>query len=690
MIYLQRHFHVKYNFIKSEKMKPFTLLVSFLAFSAALQAQTLDTWSDTWVCDDELGRTVASADGGVERTGIDSTVVIGMFYYVWHGQHGTEVKDNTRLVAANPENPAWGDPGQFHWGGRPVLGYYSGGNPFVVAKHMQMLADAGIDYWFFDVTNGWTYDDNVKVVMAEIDRREALGLKTPKLAYLTNASTANVVTHLYETFYSNPEYDKYWFLWDGKPLLLTNESGFNSLPDSIRNHFTARYSWAWQHGENQWPWLARYPQQVGYTTKDGQRVTEQITVATASAPDGMHKGKSYHDGAEPEVDKYGLSTETPYGRFAEEQWKQAFAVHPPMVMMTQWNEWMAQRFLVNNRNELYLTRPGAEKKIGETYFVDVYNQEFCRDLEPSSEPLIRDNYYLQMVSNVRKYRGVRNIPLPTVSKTIDIDGDFAQWQDVTPDFIDEPGDTKYKKTDIQESQARQRSSNDIVLSRVTKDADSLYFYVKVNNSFFYTDIYTGNYWMTLLLNPDCNYRTGWHGYKYMVRTLKQATSLYRYNEADSTWSTIAKVHCKRSGGEMMLAIGRGDINLTADRDFDFKWIDNIPSSGTDILQFIYDGDVAPNGRFNYRYKGSNLTTCITSGKSGWKEPEIINGTLHYGSTKKGPVSIDIFNTAGQIVKSIRQATASSAYCETLNFPANIYLIKYNIAGRKGTKKVKFN
>lgn len=671
-------------------MKRISFISILFILSIPFQARTVDTWSDTWVCDDELGRPVASADAGVEREGIDSSAIFGIFYYVWHGCHGAEVKDNTLLLAANPENPSWGSPGQFHWGGRPALGYYQGGNRFVVAKHMQMLADAGIDFWFFDVTNGWTYDENVKVVMEEIDRRSALGLKTPKLAYLTASGTADVVRHLYETFYSKPEYDKYWFTWDGKPLLLTNESGFKSLPDTIRNRFTARYSWAWQHGNDQWPWLARYPQQAGYTTKNGLRVTEQITIATASAPDGMHKGKSYHDGAEPQVDKYGVCTETPYGLFAQEQWQQAFKVHPPLVMLTQWNEWMAQRFLVKNANELYLTRPGAEKKIGETYFVDVYNQEFCRDIEPSSEPLIRDNYYLQMVSNVRKYRGVRNIPVPTVSKTIDIAGDFSQWDDISPKFTDEPGDVKYNKEDVQEEETRRRSTNDIVLSRVTKDADSLYFYVKVDNTYFYSNSYSGNYWMTLLLNTDCNYRTGWHGYKYMVRNLRGSTMLYRYNESDSTWTDVTKVHYKRRGGEMMLAIGRKDVRLADDRDFDFKWIDNIPSNRTDILQFIYDGDVAPNGRFNYRYKGSNLTTAVSSGRTGRKEPRVENGILQYHTAKKNPVLIDIYNMEGHCVKTIRQKGSKGTYREKLSLPRGIYLMKYSISGRKGTKKFRTN
>ena len=35
-------------------------------------------------------------------------------------------------------------------------------------------------------------------------------------------------------------------------------------------------------------------------------------------------------------------------------------------------------------------------------------------------------------------------------------------------------------------------------------------------------------------------------------------------------------------------------------DIEFKWIDSVPASG-DILGFYLHGDVAPDGRFNYRY-----------------------------------------------------------------------------------------
>ena len=139
---------------------------------------------------------------------------------------------------------------------------------------------------------------------------------------------------------------------------------------------------------------------------------------------------------------------------------------------------MAQRFLIENSDQYGFVRPGGTAKVGETYFVDVYNQEFSRDIEPSADSLIRDNYYLLMTSNIRKYRGVTRIPVPVVSKSIDLQGDYSQWDDVTPEFRDEPGDTYYISSTAQNVETRRRKAVDIVKAKVTKDEEYLYFYVE--------------------------------------------------------------------------------------------------------------------------------------------------------------------------------------------------------------------
>ncbi|MBR4722358.1 MAG: hypothetical protein IK053_04795, partial [Muribaculaceae bacterium] len=200
-----------------------------------------DTYSDTWVAWDELGREVANSDNGVAPTTV-SDRHIGMFYYIWHGQHGTEYKDLTNMIAANPSSPAFGAEGAFHWWGEPAMGYYAAGDKYIVAKHMQMLVDAGVDFYFFDVTNAFTYDAKVKVVMKEIDRRTSLGLKSPKLVFCLHSNPGTTLQTLWNSFYSDSANNKYWFYWNDKPLILCdkNDSSVQALSSTIRNYFTFR------------------------------------------------------------------------------------------------------------------------------------------------------------------------------------------------------------------------------------------------------------------------------------------------------------------------------------------------------------------------------------------------------------------------------------------------------------------
>ena len=572
-------------------MKRFLFSAFFFSLFTITQAKTQDVFSNTWYCVDGLGRTVANVEDGSAPSMSREDALIGIFYYVWHGQHGTEIKDITALLDSSVDNPHWGDAGMFHWGGQPALGYYKGGDSFIISKHMQMLIDAGIDFYFFDVTNAFTYDDIIRKVMAEVDRRQSLGLRTPKLAFVTHSATAKTVTSLYNTFFSKPEYDKYWFKWEDKPLILVEKKDWKNVAPDIRKHFTARYSWAWQTGKKEWPWLANTPQGFGYTldTK-GDTVIEQVSVATAQHPYSKI-GKSYHNGQEPAINAYGLCKETPYGYYFQEQWDRALSVRPKVVMVTQWNEWMAQRFIIEKAEQLNLIRPGAQAKIGETYFVDVYNQEFNRDIEPSAEPLIQDNYYLQLVSNIRRFKGVSPFAVLRADKRINIKGSFSQWDDVTSSYCDESGDCQFTSITAQKPETFERKTNDIVLCKVVRNKNELFFYVKSDSLLVPASAKT--HWMTLFLNPDGKYDMGWHGYRYLVEN----GWLYRY---DNGWQKVKRVKFQVGGKELMLSLNARDINYQ-NRHLDFKWVDNVPKENLNIMDFYGNGDVAPNGRFNYRY-----------------------------------------------------------------------------------------
>lgn len=97
----------------------FLTLLGLLSILTPVKAQTWETYPDTWVAVDELGRNVASSDAGVTRNEVDKNCTIGMFYYIWHGMHTMAGKDITELLNENLENPNWGAEQTFHWGYKP-------------------------------------------------------------------------------------------------------------------------------------------------------------------------------------------------------------------------------------------------------------------------------------------------------------------------------------------------------------------------------------------------------------------------------------------------------------------------------------------------------------------------------------------------------------------------------------------
>ena len=70
--------------------------------------------------------------------------------------------------------------------------------------------------------------------------------------------------------------------------------------------------------------------------------------------------------------------------------------------------------------------------------MDQFDQEFSRDIEPMKGGH-GDNYYWQLVANVRRFKGAPPLPQASRPKTIRIAGGFEQWHDVAPEFADHVG-----------------------------------------------------------------------------------------------------------------------------------------------------------------------------------------------------------------------------------------------------------
>ena len=568
----------------------------------APQAQGFrDLQSDTWVATDALGRESPTA---AQARSLRMDRYVGVFYFLWHGYHGTDGPyDNTKIIA-DPAHNALGPPGAFHWWGEPAVGYFRSDDPWVQRKNLQMLTEAGVDVLFFDVTNAFTYPKEFKTVCDVAEEMRRQGNPTPQIAFITHAGPGQTVTRLYDDVYSKGLYPDLWFQWDGKPLILGEKTGKmdNGTPmdPKVVDFFTWRDSWAWDPGQDKWQWIDKYPQRPGWHVDPTK--PEEVPVSVAGHPvDSL--GRSYHSdeqwghGTEPPVDSHFLAADVNNGIQFDQQWQQALKIDPQFVLVTGWNEWVAQRFLADG------PRPFAGHMIGkgDTFFVDNYNEEFSRDAMPMKGGY-GDDYYMQLVDGIRRFKGVRPIPTAHGFRTVSVGSSFSAWSRVAPEYRAALGGTLHRDWPGwgQLHYTNTTGRNDIGVAKIACDAENVSFYVRTRAPL---TPFTDQNWMQLLIDADQNSKTGWNGYDFVVnsRVLGPHTTTLKRLSNGKEWT----VKYRAVGNQLVVTIprtllGLTDLHRTA---FDFHWVDNCPVGGDParINDWWYDGSSAPDGRFNYRY-----------------------------------------------------------------------------------------
>lgn len=162
---------------------------------------------------------------------------VGLFYFLWLGAHGNKVYDISDLLENNPD--ALWDPegttesptGSYHFWGEPLYGYYRSDDPWVITRHVELFTMAGIDFLGFDVTNAVTYD-NVVIKMLEIlDKYQKQGWDVPKIMFITNSGSKDVINSLYAKYYKEGAehyYPDLWYAPEGKPMICGNPRNFTS------------------------------------------------------------------------------------------------------------------------------------------------------------------------------------------------------------------------------------------------------------------------------------------------------------------------------------------------------------------------------------------------------------------------------------------------------------------------------
>ncbi|WP_298650923.1 hypothetical protein [uncultured Proteiniphilum sp.] len=534
------------------------------------------------------------------------TKYVGLFYSLWLGQHNRGVYDISRLLSDNPSallNPD-GEPesplNQFHFWGEPLYGYYNMNDPWVVTRHIELLTHAAIDYLCIDATNTFIYPNPAKNLFEVLLKFQKQGFNVPKVVFYTNSRSGETVNRIYENFYKDGLYERLWFKPNGKPLMIgitennanaSDMTKFHSFTDYIIPemiaYFDVRES-QWPNGDfnpDAVPWMSwQYPQwnHNGSVAVPVAQHSHSVIYASSMHPE-CSRG---YNNATGKVEK-----EWAAGANFQTMWD---AVHEKKdsinnVLVTSFNEWMAIKY----KNEA-----------NEVFFVDVYNPEFSRDIEMMKGGY-NDNFYMQLVKNVRKFKFVEGSHYQYQNKTIDIHESPGEiWSNVQATYVDFAGDAISRDFVDAASTGRYTdysNRNDIAKIKVVHDEKNIYFMIQTLD-----DItpYNGEdiNWMNVLI------RTGggppsFEGYQFVINRKpdKINTTSVERSTGGYHWEYAGDAYYSIEGNVLQLAIPLALLGLSKNNcSIEFKVADNV-TRFNDIMDYYVTGDSAPLGRLNFSY-----------------------------------------------------------------------------------------
>jgi len=440
------------------------------------------------------------------------------------------------------------------------------------------------------------------------DQAQKDGVNVPKIAFMLPfgpmPNSLVSLRQLYRDVYKPGRYENLWFYWKGKPCIMAYPDNLEDNPEDkkISEFFTFRpgqpdYVDGPQR-KDQWAWLENYPQHGYIPTNDNSY--EQVAVGVSqnagpsteghcsafNLPGTYGRSYSYEKGFDPRVDGYL------YGWNFQEQWERAFELDPELVFVTGWNEYIAGQWLPEH------------SWTGDPFsFVDQFDWDRSRDIEPNKGWGDKgDVYYLQLIDNVRKYKGMARPLEVSPSRKIKWK-DPQEWSKINPYFPhykgnvmerDHPG--KYDQYYVNKS-----GRNDIVGARVSRDEEYIHFYVETDNELTTP---SGKNWMMLFLDVDRDKSSGWYGYDFVINRLnpENGKAILENNVGNRwEWEVKTEVDIHIDKDFLVVRIPKKLLGIDNDRiDIEFKWNDNMQENGN-IMDFYVNGDTAPGGRFNYIY-----------------------------------------------------------------------------------------
>ena len=523
---------------------------------------------------DGLGRSVADLSSAPIRR---EDKLVGMFYFLWLGEHGRHRPYNiSKIVAENPnagfnlDTNLWGRIGAYHHWGEPLYGYYYSTDEWVMRRHMKLIIQADIDFLFFDTTNAVIYENNAKRVLSILDEYRRQGFKIPKIMFYTNTKSGETVERIYNAIYKDNFCPETWFCERGKPIIVAD---YEDCPAYLRRYFRIKTA-QWPNEPDKpggWPWMDFTRPQRVFLDDDGNRETMSVSVAqhpqikmgdSVLYGEKANRGRGYHNGEndpDPEAYKYGYN-------FAE-QWEWALKIDPRIVLVTGWNEWVAGRW--NGRPE----RP--------IMFVDCANYEYSRDIEMMRGGYF-DNYLMQLADYVRKFKGTDENPTFNEGAVATYynfsDGDFSRNYD------------GYGRVYTNYTQR-----NAIERIDVCTDKEDITFTIRTKNALFKN---RDGDWMKVYINTNKGI-----SYDFVLNNSPKADAETTLATIDASFNLADISPARYFVGEnnVEIKVARAALDLADEFELWFKVVDSRDKI-TSFEDFYILGDVAPLGRFNYVYK----------------------------------------------------------------------------------------
>ena len=723
-------------------MKKFIIIIELFLFSITLLALNKTGikgdssnygYNVNSICSvDQFGRTLDVI------TGTKTNKYVGVFYFTWLGQHPSEmtgIYDNIKILAADSGQPMlnlFNKSGttksplnMYHFWGEPLYQYYNSSDEFVMRRHIELLTAASVDFLVFDVTNGFTYDNVWMKLLFILNSYQQQGWNVPKVAFLTNAYSESVMSHLYDVLYKQNLYPNLWFRPNGdKPLIIgkfDNEPAAG-LEQKFRDFFYFRTSqWPDERAQcpacpdtsafhpDGFPWIdwqkpqrlyggnlinvspAQHPQlpfsdsyfMGSLNWGRGFTISSTINDSVASTGNNHYRyvqGQNNH-------------TKVRTGANFQQEWKLAINTDPQMVFVTGWNQWVAIKQIIAGGT--------SQERIA---FVDCFNEEYSNDIEPMMGGY-NDAFYLQLIQNIRKYKGITGSAPTPIMKTINIHGDTTQWNDVT-NIYRNIGSDNYGRNSIGFSYNSPTYSlptpqNNLREIKVTNDAGDIYFYIKAeNNITAYASGQTN--WMNLFIGTNEVSLQGWEGYNFVVNRTPNVSGTTSIEKLDSTGNGINAGYAEYavSGNIMQVKIPKTALGFSDSTfQFYFKVADGVVDQ-KNIMDYYVTGKSLPLGRLSFSYNNGRITSIKHSNdlqpksfslSQNYPNPFNPNTEIKYSIPESGMVTLKVYNLLGQVVVTlVNKEQKAGSY--TVNYDASglasgVYLYRIQAGSFALTKKM---